>query len=159
MVGLAAQTTGCAAYIVHVSSAEGLAAVQAARQRGIPLWAETCPRSILMDDGDMVRLGASARIAPPLRTPADRTALATGVMTGVVNTIGSDHASYARAAKAGEQQYFRGAVRHASRRIFRACSPGRKRLVCRCQLLCARWPKCLRVYLALATARGHCHRG
>jgi dihydroorotase (multifunctional complex type) len=100
MVGLAAQATGCPAYIVHVSSAEGLAAVGRVRSRGVPLWAETCPQYILMGDDDLRRLGPPARIAPPLRTDADRRALGSAVMTGAINTIGSDHASYSPAAKA-----------------------------------------------------------
>jgi dihydroorotase (multifunctional complex type) len=100
MVGLAVQTTGCPAYIVHVSSAEGLAAVGRARQRGVPLWAETCPQYVLLGDEEMRRHGASARIAPPLRTEADRRALGTALMAGAINTVGSDHASYSPAAKA-----------------------------------------------------------
>ena len=100
MVGLAAQATGCPAYIVHVSSAEGLAAVGRARQRGVALWAETCPQYVLLGDEEMRRHGASARIAPPLRTEADRRALGTALMAGAINTVGSDHASYSPAAKA-----------------------------------------------------------
>jgi dihydroorotase (multifunctional complex type) len=100
MVGLAAQATGCPAYIVHVSSADGLAAVERARRRGVPLWAETCPQYILMGDDDLQRFGALARIAPPLRSHSDQRALGTAVMTGAINTIGSDHASYSPAAKA-----------------------------------------------------------
>jgi dihydroorotase-like cyclic amidohydrolase len=99
MVALAAQATGCPAYIVHVSSTEGLAAVDRARRRGAPLWAETCPQYVLMNDDDLIRLGPSARIAPPLRAPADQRALATALATGVINTLGSDHASYSLAAK------------------------------------------------------------
>ncbi len=100
MVGLAAQATGCPAYIVHVSSAEGLAAVERARRRGVPLWAETCPQYVLMGDDELRRHGALARIAPPLRTRADQRTLGTALTTGAINTIGSDHASYSPAAKA-----------------------------------------------------------
>lgn len=98
-VALAAQATGCATYIVHVSSEAGLASVQRARARGIPLWAETCPQYILLDDAVLRRHGPLARIAPPLRQPSDQKALGTALATGVVNTIGSDHASYSWAAK------------------------------------------------------------
>jgi dihydroorotase (multifunctional complex type) len=100
MVGLAAQATRCPAYIVHVSSEEGLAAVERARRRGVPLWAETCPQYILMGDSELRRLGAPARIAPPLRTERDRRALGVALKTGAINTVGSDHASYSPAAKA-----------------------------------------------------------
>jgi D-hydantoinase len=100
MVGLAAQATRCPAYIVHVSSAEGLAAVGRARRRGVPLWAETCPQYILMGEDELRRHGALARIAPPLRTDTDRGALGTALITGAINTVGSDHASYSTSAKA-----------------------------------------------------------
>lgn len=99
MVALAAQATGCPAYIVHVSSAAGLAALERARRRGVPLWAETCPQYILMNDDTLRRNGAMAHIAPPLRSPRDQAALGTALRTGAVNSIGSDHASYSREAK------------------------------------------------------------
>ena len=97
---LAAQATGCPAYVVHVSTEEGLAALERARRRGVPLWAETCPQYILLNDEALSRYGAAARIAPPLRQPRDQRALATALRTGAVNTLGSDHASYSREAKA-----------------------------------------------------------
>jgi dihydroorotase (multifunctional complex type) len=100
-VGLCAQATGCPAYIVHVSSAEGLAAVARARRRGALLWAETCPQYILLGDDALRRHGPAARVAPPLRVREDdRRALATGLITGSVNTLGSDHASYTPESKA-----------------------------------------------------------
>ena len=100
VVALAAQATGCPAYVVHVSSRAGLAAVEAARRRGVPLLAETCPQYLLLDEREIIRLGPLAVIAPPLRTQADQTALATALATGAINTVGSDHASYGAAAKA-----------------------------------------------------------
>jgi dihydroorotase-like cyclic amidohydrolase len=100
VVGFAAAETGCPTYIVHVSSAAGLAAVERARERGVPLWAETCPQYILLDDGAMRRFGPAAKIAPPLRTAADRLAIGTGLRMGAINTVGSDHASYSQNAKA-----------------------------------------------------------
>ena len=99
IVALAAQSTGCPAYIVHLSSSLGLAAIERARRRGVPLWAETCPQYVLMGDDALRDHGAAAKIAPPLRGPADRRSLATAILTGAVNTIGSDHASYSAAAK------------------------------------------------------------
>lgn len=99
-VAMAAEVTGCDAYIVHVTSNDALAAVEDARQRGVLLWAETCPQYLLMNDETLRRHGPAARIGPPLRSPADQRALGTAVKTGAINTIGSDHASYSRDAKA-----------------------------------------------------------
>lgn len=100
VVALAAQATGCETYIVHVTSEDGLAAVEGARRRGVPLWAETCPQYLLMNDDTLRRHGPAARIGPPLRGPADQEALGTALRTGAINTLGSDHASYSREAKA-----------------------------------------------------------
>ena len=93
-VALAAQATGCPVYVVHLSSSLGLAAVTRARRRGIAMWAETCPQYLLADDALLRRVGAGAKIAPPLRAPADCRALATGLLTSTINTVGSDHASH-----------------------------------------------------------------
>ena len=106
IVALAAQATGCPAYIVHLSSTEGLAAIERARRRGVPIWAETCPQYLTMDDGDLRLHGAAAKIAPPLRSPADRRSLGTALMTGAVNTVGSDHASFSVEAKSGDISIF-----------------------------------------------------
>jgi dihydroorotase-like cyclic amidohydrolase len=76
-----------------------LAAVERARRRGVALWVETCPQYLLMDDDTLRRHGTMAKIAPPLRSKADRRALATALATGAINTVGSDHASHAVAAK------------------------------------------------------------
>lgn len=100
VVGLAAGATGCTAYIVHVSSALGLAAVARARERGVPIWAETCPQYLLLDDEAVRQYGPAAVIAPPLRSAADRKALGAALASGAINSIGTDHASYSRAAKA-----------------------------------------------------------
>ena len=101
IVALAAQATGCPAYIVHLSSNLGLAAVERARRRGVPIWTETCPQYLLLDDDTLRHVGAAAKVAPPLRTAADRRSLGTALLTGSVNTIGSDHASFSAEAKAG----------------------------------------------------------
>ena len=98
---LAAQATGCPAYIVHLSSNQGLAAVERARRRGIPVWAETCPQYLLLDNDTLRAVGAPAKVAPPLRTALDRRSLGTALLTGAVNTVGSDHASFSAEAKAG----------------------------------------------------------
>lgn len=100
IVALAAQATGCPAYIVHLSSSLGLAAVERARRRGVPMWAETCPQYLLMGDETLRQIGAAAKVAPPLRASADRRSLGTALMTGALNTVGSDHASFSPDVKA-----------------------------------------------------------
>jgi allantoinase len=83
--------TGCALHIVHVSSAEGIGLVTAAKKQGVNVTAETCPHYLLLTDDDVVRLRAPAKCAPPLRSDETRKNLWQRVGAGAVDTIGSDH--------------------------------------------------------------------
>lgn len=92
--------TGCALHIVHISSAEGVDLVTAAKGRGVEVTAETCPHYLLLNAEDVIRLGAPAKCAPPLRSEAERAALWGRMETGGVDTIGSDHSPAPPAMKA-----------------------------------------------------------
>jgi len=83
--------TRCALHIVHVSSPEGVELVTEAKGRGVDVTAETCPHYLLLTDKDVLRLGAPAKCAPPLRSDARRKGLWTKVWAGEIATIGSDH--------------------------------------------------------------------
>jgi dihydropyrimidinase len=92
--------TGCPLYVVHLSTADGLAHIARARARGQEVYAETCPQYLLLTDADMRRQGGLAKIAPPLRWDRDRDALWMGLGQGLVQTVGSDHAPFDVADKA-----------------------------------------------------------
>jgi allantoinase len=79
------------AHVVHVSCAEGLAEVQAARERGLHLTAETCPHYLAFSETDFERLGPVLKCAPPIRDEATRGRLWTALLAGQVDLIGSDH--------------------------------------------------------------------
>lgn len=83
--------TGCALHIVHVSSPEGIALVTEARLQRVDVTAETCPHYLLLTEKDVVKLGATAKCAPPLRDEKRRLALWTELRAGHIQTIGSDH--------------------------------------------------------------------
>ena len=83
--------TGCALHVVHVSSAAGLRLITEAKGRGIDVSAETCPHYLLLDEGDLFRLGAAAKCAPPLRPAEEKEKLWAALERGEVDTIGSDH--------------------------------------------------------------------
>lgn len=98
---------GCALYVVHLSTAEGLDEIARARARRQPVLAETCPQYLLLTDAEMARQKGLAKIAPPLRWDRDREALWQGLEQGLVQTIGSDHAPFAAADKGvGETDIF-----------------------------------------------------
>ena len=82
-------------YVVHLSCDEALEAVADAKQRGQPVYAETCPHYLTFtdaayDDADETEV-IKRVISPPLRTRADLDALWAGLRDGVLDVIGSDH--------------------------------------------------------------------
>lgn len=90
VLGLADET-GCALHVVHVSSPEGVALITAAQEEGVDVTAETCPHYLLLNDEDVLRLGAAAKCAPPLRDEESRKELWRHLLHGDFSTIGSDH--------------------------------------------------------------------
>jgi len=88
---LLAREAGARLHIVHVSSGRGVAAALEARSRGVDISIETCPHYLYFTEDDMVRIGAVAKCAPPLRPRAERDALWAAVLRGDVDIVGSDH--------------------------------------------------------------------
>ena len=79
-------------YIVHVSTAGGVAAIRQARAEGLDVVGETCPQYLLLDErvysGPLAPMGV---ISPPLRSRAHVEAVWEGVLDGTLSAIGSDH--------------------------------------------------------------------
>ena len=87
-----ARLTSAPVYIVHVSTAGGVAAIRRARADGLDVTGETCPQYLLLDEA--VYAGPAAAmgvISPPLRPRAHVEAVWEGVLDGTLSAIGSDH--------------------------------------------------------------------
>ena len=65
--------------------------INAARTAGVNVSAETCPHYLLLNAADLLRIGAFAKCAPPLREESRRQGLWQALRTGQVHTLGSDH--------------------------------------------------------------------
>lgn len=96
-----ARQAGCRLYIVHLSTAVGLAAVGAAQREGVQVMAETCPQYLLLHDSVYDRPGDGHRFicSPPIRSQADSEALWQGITEGVITTMGTDHCAFTIAQK------------------------------------------------------------
>jgi allantoinase len=79
------------AHVVHVSCAEGLAEVHAARRRGLRVTAETCPHYLAFTEEDFERVGPALKCAPPIRDAATQDRLWAALLAGQVDLVGSDH--------------------------------------------------------------------
>jgi len=88
------------AYVVHVSSRQGLDRIRHWKAGGARVWAETCPQYLLLTDevydGDD---GVQYLANPPLRQREDCEALWEGVRDGTIDTVATDHCPFPRAAK------------------------------------------------------------
>ena len=83
--------------IVHVSAPEAAEAILNARNRGLPIYGETCPQYLFltMDDLDRNGLeGAKFCCSPPPRDRADQEAIWRGLTNGTFQVFSSDHAPY-----------------------------------------------------------------
>jgi dihydropyrimidinase len=83
--------------IFHVSTAEAVAEIAAARARGAPVWAETCPHYLFQTEEVLDRPGiegAKWMCSPPQRTRADQDALWAALARGDLQVVSSDHAPY-----------------------------------------------------------------
>lgn len=93
-----AETVDIPVVIVHLTCAEALREVEAARKRGQKVYVETCPQYLLLDSGayedaDWLR-AASHVCAPPLRTENDQKTLWMALRRGDIQTISTDHCSF-----------------------------------------------------------------
>ena len=95
-----ARAAGATLYVVHLSSAAGLRAVQDAQAEGVNVIAETCPQYLLLDESRYAGPdGLACVMAPPLRREADREALWRGLREGSISVAATDHCAFSLADK------------------------------------------------------------
>lgn len=89
-----AEETGVRTQLCHLSTDRAVRMASAAKSRGVPVTVETCPHYLAADVTDLERLGAFARINPPLRSVRTVDALWQCIRHGWVDMVGSDHAPF-----------------------------------------------------------------
>lgn len=90
---------GTRLYILHVSSADEVQLIKRAKQEGLPVFAETTPHHLFLDESAYETLHGKAVVNPPLRRKGHQAALFAAIREGVIDTIGSDHAPHTVAEK------------------------------------------------------------
>jgi allantoinase len=91
--------TGARVHIVHATVQRAFQLVQRAREDGVDATAETCLHYLLLDETELVRQGARAKINPPLRSRAEVDGLWRLVLGGQVEYVTTDHVGWTRDRK------------------------------------------------------------
>jgi dihydroorotase len=86
-------------HLQHLSAAESVAAVAAAKDAGVRVTCEASPHHLCLTEEAVRGLDTRMKMNPPLRTEADRRALVEGLRAGVIDCIATDHAPHARDEK------------------------------------------------------------
>jgi allantoinase len=78
-------------HIVHLSSADPLDLIRAAKKRGVPVTVETCPHYICFHAEEIPNADTRYKCAPPIRERANNELLWAALLDGTLDFIGSDH--------------------------------------------------------------------
>ncbi len=106
MVIRSVRATGCAAHIVHLSSASALPMIRAAKAEGLPLTCETCPHYLVLAAEDIPDGATEFKCAPPIRERDNQDALWQGLLDGTIDFVSSDHSPCTPALKLKESGDF-----------------------------------------------------
>jgi dihydroorotase len=85
------ELTGARYHFAQISTAAALALIVAAKARGLPITCGVAAHHLMLNELDVGSYYSFRKVKPPLRSEADRTAMADGVATGAVDVIVSSH--------------------------------------------------------------------
>ena len=80
--------------LCHISTKEEIEMVRAAKSNNPDIIAETSCNYLWFSNEDYARLGSLVKCNPSVKTPDDRAALRDALASGLIDTIGSDHAPH-----------------------------------------------------------------
>jgi dihydroorotase len=86
--------SGGAVHVAHVSTAESIELIRAARRHGAQVTCEVTPHHFTLDDGAALTWGPNAKMNPPLRDRDDVEALRAAIRDGTIDMIATDHAPH-----------------------------------------------------------------
>ncbi|MBS2964992.1 allantoinase AllB [Actinocrinis puniceicyclus] len=86
-----AESTGARVHILHLSSAQCLPLIEAAKARGIAVTVETCPHYLIFADREIPDGATEYKCCPPIRSVANREALWAALDSGLIDFVVSDH--------------------------------------------------------------------
>ncbi|HPY74440.1 MAG: dihydropyrimidinase [Planctomycetes bacterium] len=95
-----AELSGGRLYIVHLSTAEGRKIVREARERGVDVFAETCPQYLFLDDTVFDKQdGHLYSSCPQIKSKANQEGLWKGIYNRDISVVATDHCGFTKAQK------------------------------------------------------------
>ncbi|WP_432127149.1 dihydropyrimidinase [Streptomyces sp. bgisy082] len=92
-----ARVAGAPLYVVHVSAEEAVAELAAARDKGLPVFGETCPQYLFLSTDNLAEPdfeGAKYVCSTPLRPKEHQAALWRGLRTNDLQVVSTDHCPF-----------------------------------------------------------------
>lgn len=89
-------------HLAHISCRESVEIIARAKEKGVPVTAETCPHYLLFTEDEVERAGTLAKVNPPLRSKDDVIAVRQALRQGVIDCLATDHAPHAADEKASD---------------------------------------------------------
>ena len=99
---LLAEVTGARYHVAHISSRHAVEMVAFAKARGLAITAEATPHHLALTDAGMPPYDSNYKMKPPLRSPCDVAAVVTGIVSGAIGAIATDHAPHPGSEKMQE---------------------------------------------------------
>ncbi|MGD9822963.1 dihydroorotase [Desulfobacter sp.] len=94
-----AELTGARIHFCHMSTAQSIEAIRAAKAKGLRVTCETAPHYFTLTDADVPPYDTHFKMNPPLRSEEDRQAIIEGLCDGTIDMIATDHAPHAEDEK------------------------------------------------------------
>jgi dihydroorotase len=92
---LLAKYLGVPIHLAHISCADSVDLIRAAKAKGAPVTAETAPHYLILTEEACEGYDTAAKVNPPLRTRADQQALLAALEDGTIDVLATDHAPHA----------------------------------------------------------------
>ncbi len=83
--------TGCRVHVLHVSSADAVPVIAAARRDGVRITAETCPHYLSFTAEEIQPGATHFKCCPPIREAGNREVLWRALADGVIDQVVTDH--------------------------------------------------------------------
>jgi allantoinase len=82
---------GARVHVLHLSSADALPQIAAARAAGVAVSVETCPHYLVLSAEEVPDGGTEFKCCPPIRDASNRDALWQALADGLIDSVVSDH--------------------------------------------------------------------